>query len=304
MGRIWLWIQERFPPAAWLLSVFFYLSSAVIVRSVTGAPYLAFSDVVGFVVVWSYFLMLRVLDEHKDYEQDCISHPDRVLQRGVVTLSDLKKVGAACFAAQIIVNIAFPVDSTLSFTVWALAIAWTFLMTVEFFCKEWLTHHLFVYGFSHMLVTPMIIYWCFALAADQGYEPCSAPIVMAAALAFCTGMLFEVTRKTRSSDEEQDGVDTYSKQIGVRNCIVLASALVAVSAVCVAGIASRGQIFLVSSLLMAGVAAATIRRLLRFMRNPVIDGRGKNEKVVALFIIVTYLILVTSICYDNGFVWK
>jgi 4-hydroxybenzoate polyprenyltransferase len=304
MSRIWLWMKERFPPAVWLLSIFFYFSSAVLVRSVTGHPYLTLTDFVGFVVVWSYFLMLRVLDEHKDYEEDCKSHPDRVLQRGVVTLGELKKVGAACFVGQIIANVAFPFDSNAALAVWSGAIVWTFLMTFEFFCKDWLKEHLFVYGFSHMLVTPMVIYWCYALAADQSYDPLTCSLTLAAALAFCTGMLFEVTRKTRSSDEEQEGVDTYSKKIGVKNCVVLASILVAVSVAIVVVVASKGQLFLVSSVLMASAGVGTLRRLLIFMREPVAGGRSKNEKSVALFIIVTYIILIISVCYGNSFEWK
>ncbi len=37
-----------------------------------------------------FFLHLRIFDDHKDYDEDCRHFPDRVLQRGVVTLDELK----------------------------------------------------------------------------------------------------------------------------------------------------------------------------------------------------------------------
>src|SRR5690606_3218576 len=44
----------------------------------------------------AYFLtvlLLRVLDEHKDFERDRQAYPGRLLSRGVVTLPELRRVG-------------------------------------------------------------------------------------------------------------------------------------------------------------------------------------------------------------------
>ena len=90
--RLGGWTRERFPPVVYtLLVVLFHAAAVLVARGLTAeggwAPQAA-------VVVWLVFLHLRVFDEHKDFEKDREAYPDRLLSRGVVTLTLLARVGA------------------------------------------------------------------------------------------------------------------------------------------------------------------------------------------------------------------
>src|SRR5262245_27757810 len=85
------WAHERFPLANGVFFVLLYVLALVVGRSVVSGPIvLSWHDLPGVAALWSFFLWLRVLDEHKDFENDRVAHPQRVLQRGLVTLGDLR----------------------------------------------------------------------------------------------------------------------------------------------------------------------------------------------------------------------
>src|SRR2546421_12460953 len=90
--RFLSWVHERFPLANGLLYLPLYLAALLLGRR--GGALEPF-DAFGFAAAWSFFLMLRVFDEHKDFDSDRALYPQRVLQRGLVTLRHLKIVGVA-----------------------------------------------------------------------------------------------------------------------------------------------------------------------------------------------------------------
>ena len=96
------------------------------------------SDGLGFIAVVSFFLMLRVFDEHKDYELDCLNHPNRVLQSGLISLGHLKVLGGIAILIQLGVSMWLDGGIGPVSTVWFVVVGWSLLMAVEFFCGEWL----------------------------------------------------------------------------------------------------------------------------------------------------------------------
>ena len=104
--RLLAWGNERFGPAPILLYFLLYLAGILYARAIAGDrnPSVSTLDVVAFSAVFGYFLLVRVLDEHKDYDKDCINFPDRVLQRGLVTLDQLKVIGVLTLVPQIVVS--------------------------------------------------------------------------------------------------------------------------------------------------------------------------------------------------------
>jgi len=74
--RLLGWLLERFPPVVYTVLVVLFHGSAVLVAHAFGggdrlAPTAA-------VVVWLFFLHLRIFDEHKDYAKDVAAYPDRL----------------------------------------------------------------------------------------------------------------------------------------------------------------------------------------------------------------------------------
>ena len=54
-----------------------------------------------FAVAFLQFLMVRIVDEFKDYEEDAKYRPYRPVPRGLVTLKELGILGGICAAVQV-----------------------------------------------------------------------------------------------------------------------------------------------------------------------------------------------------------
>ena len=158
--------------------------------------------------------MLRIFDEHKDYELDCLNHPERVLQRGLITLTDLKILGAISVVIQAIIT--FYIDGGFGMVTqsWLLTIVWASLMAKEFFIGEWLEKRLFLYAFSHMIVMPMAMVWGMYLCTDGAELP--ETIYVLALFAFFSGFTAEIARKLKTPAQEIDTIDSYTKAFGTR----------------------------------------------------------------------------------------
>src|SRR5207244_2784241 len=105
------------------------------------------------------FLQLRIADEFKDFEEDARYRPYRPVPRGLVTLRELGRLGAA--AALIQLFLALVLDPSL---VLLLAVAWIYLalMSKEFFVGEWLKQHPIPYLISHMVIIPLVDFYATA----------------------------------------------------------------------------------------------------------------------------------------------
>ena len=95
--RLRAFLAERFPPLGYgLLIVSYYSSNQFLARVLTdpGEPMrYTVHSLMGAVTVLCFFFHLRVFDEHKDFEDDSRHHPERVLQRGIITLRELRILG-------------------------------------------------------------------------------------------------------------------------------------------------------------------------------------------------------------------
>ena len=112
--------------------------------------------VVAFGSVFFFFLMLRIADEFKDYEDDLRWRPYRPVQRGLVSLRELGLVGAAGAAVQL--GLCLWLDARL---LPLLLVVWTYLalMSKEFFVKEWLKRRPITYMWTHMLIMPQVDFY-------------------------------------------------------------------------------------------------------------------------------------------------
>jgi 4-hydroxybenzoate polyprenyltransferase len=108
MNARWMlaWLNERFPLRNGLFFVLLYLTTVLVARaSVADTVVVRSGDLIGVMALWSFFLLLRVFDEHKDFAADAVAHPERVLQRGLVTLAHLRVLGGCAIALQLAASI-------------------------------------------------------------------------------------------------------------------------------------------------------------------------------------------------------
>lgn len=300
-NRFLAWMRERFPFANALLFFILYLTAAAVARAGLAQDIgISLWDVISCLVTWSFFLLLRVFDEHKDYELDCQNHPKRVLQSGLITLQHLKIAGAIAIAAQISWSLWRDGEIGATSYAWLMMFVWTCLMGKEFFIAEWLNRHLTWYAVSHMLVMPLIVWWLANLAVPGTALTRELQVMML--LAFISGFCFEITRKTKGPEEERDTVESYSRIFGTRGStfvvIALLTAMVLNQVWLIQMLA--GHMLWWAVLALAAFYALSLRQLTTFLRTPTAAGREKNETMVALTMLAGYAVLISVALATHG----
>ncbi len=208
------YLNERFPPIANVLLILVYYSSNQFLALALTRPGTMHYDrwsLLGMVMLVCFFFHIRVFDEHKDYDEDCRYFPDRVLQRGLITLRHLKIAGAIAIATGFVIA---ALRGKEALTAWAIAFGFTLLMLREFFARDFLKRHFLLYATSHMLVMPLLSLLVFSFATRRW--PWEAPpwFWVYAFVGFFVTFNWEVSRKIRAPEQEIDGVESYTKIFG------------------------------------------------------------------------------------------
>ena len=136
LARIGAWSLERYPPPITVINILVYFTVAGVAKMLLGQEVIDFSverDLLGAIAFSCFPLMIRVFDEHKDYEEDVHNHPDRILQRGIITLGHLKVVGAIAIGLQLGISIYLDGGFGLITQAWLVVMGWSLLMAKEFF---------------------------------------------------------------------------------------------------------------------------------------------------------------------------
>jgi 4-hydroxybenzoate polyprenyltransferase len=246
------------------------------------------SLVVAFVSCLLFFFQLRVSDEFKDLEEDTRWRPYRPVPRGLV---DLRELGWLALAAAVIqLSLALWLTPAL---VGPLLLVWGYawLMTREFWLKEWLAQRPFTVLWSHMLIMPLIDLYataCDWLVAGTGAPP-GLGLAWFLVASFFNGMVVEIGRKIRAGADEEAGVQTYSAIWGPRRAVASWLAVMALTTVfAVLAAHAVGATWVVLGILGALmlVAVAESARFLRAMR----PGQGKRiETLAGIWTIGMYL---------------
>ncbi len=288
MKRWWIYQKERFPLFAHGPLIFAFSACAVSFSSLLrGAPVPGWQMILtAFGVCLLMFLQLRIADEFKDAGEDARWRPYRPVPRGLVRLRELRVLFGIAALTQ--VGLVLALDLRL---LWVLAIAWCYLalMSVEFFCRDWLKKRPVVYLVTHMGIMPLVDF--FGTACEWLPRGVSAPSGLGWFLAasFFNGIVIEIGRKLRQPGDEEDGVETYSRLWGKSGgAAVWIGALVA-TLVCAAMAAARIDFMvpvLVALMLVLLLALSIIPAYLRGSL------AGKNiEMISAVWTLTLYLML-------------
>lgn len=224
--RWWTYQRERFPIMGHGPLVAVFSASAVCFSALLRAGASDKVDwprpsalVTAFACCLLMFLQLRIADEFKDYDEDLEFRPYRPVQRGLVTLRQLRTLFVLCAAAQL--GLAWLRSPQL---VLLLLVAWVYLalMSREFFAPEWLKARPVIYLLSHMLIMPLVD--LFATGCDWTTSPSGRPGSLAGLGSFLgasyfNGVVIEIGRKIRSPSDEERGVRTYSSLWAPRRAV-------------------------------------------------------------------------------------
>jgi 4-hydroxybenzoate polyprenyltransferase len=290
-ARLWTYQRERFPLAVYLPLIGISAACAAMYSAAaSGRPGLPPLPVLAVTTLTAigFFFLLRVADEHKDADLDVRARPELPVPRGLVTLGELRRVGAVVALAAIAANAL--VEPRLLLLL-APAAAWAALMAREFFVPEWLRARPLAYLLSHMVVMPLL--FAYLTAADWlGFN--SAPprsLGLFLAVAFLNGLLVEIGRKLRAPADERPGVETYTHTWGMRAatsawlCVLALAIVVAYLAARPTGAATVVAIGLaIVAPLIAWPAAA-------FLRAPTTSRAKMIETVAGVWTLASYLLL-------------
>jgi len=223
-----------------------------------------------------WFMLMRIADEHKDYEEDCQYRPYRPVQRGLVTLKQLRGVGAFLVLGHIALSVW--IDWRL-LGLLALVYAWFTLMSLEFFVPRWLKAHPTLYLASHMVIMPLIDLYATSLDWLPRGGRFSFGLLVYMISSYCDGTVLEVGRKLRAKENEEYGVDTYTQIWGPKKAMAVWMICMTISGVStvLAGFQVRVGVPMLIVLSLLYIAAAWAAR--RFARDP----SPKNAKFFELF---------------------
>ncbi|HEX8052708.1 MAG TPA: hypothetical protein VF517_06925 [Thermoleophilaceae bacterium] len=304
--RMAAWANERFPlagTAAMLLSLYF--AALVYGRALAheGAIEVSSGDLGAFFAVWGFFLMIRVLDEHKDYERDRVAHPDRVLQRGLVTLGQLRVLGAAAVAVQLAVSLLAD-GGVGAVTLWWLAlIGFVALTAREFFVGEWLEGRLLLYVLAHLPLWSLAVTWMVQMGARPSSLPASA--AWAAVLGFLLPWGADLARRIAPSELQGPGATSYADSLGAgRAAALLGGTLIGGGAAAAAMLRAAGEHSAVPVIFLTALLVPAVAALWRFRRDP--HGRSANRMLQATaraVLLAELLVVVVALLADRGLRW-
>lgn len=298
MNRFAKYLAERFPvPVTLLLG----LATAGVAITVVELPLLrAGGDFVaerhlvsGTLLMFLLLFHLRVFDEHKDFAQDAATRPDRPVQRGLVTLNELKVAGAITIAAELAIAAAHGQRALLW---WLLPLGYSVLMLFEFGAKHWLAERYWLYAISHSAITSVV---CAALVKGTG-APWSAEATVLGVMALASTFSIDVLRKTWMPASEIAGVDSWSRLVGVSTACNLGGALLVIAAACGAYLgwqAGGGIVWLGVAGAITGWAFVEVRR---FAANPTAKGEKQLQVVAGVHYLIVWLGIPVSAMIAHG----
>ena len=215
--RLAIYLNEMFPLSAILGSIFTAVAvQLTYLRLYDLRPVSIWHLILPGVVLTCISLLIRIMDEFKDYQDDLTNFPGRPLPSGRVHKKDLLWLAFFC-----VMSVIFLSMTSMKLLVWAfITLGFTFLMLKWFFIEAsmrkslplaFVSHHpIVLFNFIYLMIA------CMQMNPSVNLE--KALYILPLCLIFTN---WEVVRKIRAPEQET-GYTTYSKIIGPRPAILIA----------------------------------------------------------------------------------
>jgi hypothetical protein len=300
--RFMAWAQERFPIDNVISGCFVFVTLIIVARHLENSLSikLLLTDLGGCLAVTCQFLLLRIWDEHKDYEQDLLNYPERALQKGLITLAHLRVIGVISFLVTLLWTLF--IGSEKSIILWLVMMIYTVLMGKEFFMGKFLEKRVVLYSFLHQLISPFMIIWVLSMGTTNVF---SVPIYYILALSSISGLIYEVTRKTRGVEEEKATLDSYTKIWGLRGCVLIISIFTILMNVCF--ILFLDKFHTLNAIdwgLIVFFEVIFIGSLINYLKDPTLKTRKKNEGAFGLQMSMIYILLIYKVMSVVSVKWS
>lgn len=214
--RIAIYLNEMFPLSSFIGSIL----TAVAIQLTYLRLYNLRADsflplILPGLVLTFVSLLIRIMDEFKDYQDDLLNFPMRPLPSGRVTKKDLLALGLFCVFMIIFLSL-----TSMTLLVWALiTLFFTFLMLKWFFIETIMRKNLPLAFITHH---PIVLFnFIYLLLASKEFNPgvslSEAVFILPICFIFTN---WEVVRKIRAPEQET-AYTTYSKIMGPRSAMLV-----------------------------------------------------------------------------------
>lgn len=224
----------------------------------------------------SFLLHTRVIDELRDKDVDDIHHPDRPLQRGLITEKEILRLGYWNGGIFISIHIVLdPLSGLLS----AGLLCYSILARYEVGPLAKLKPHFWLYNV--IMLMQMLLLQLVAYAAISKTLQWSENIWWHAFGVFALSALVEAARKCLPPEEETDYRDSYSSRLGTWGSAIVTILIGVLAMMCYLQIPDVSNTYLVLSILPLFLGAV------RYASKP--NQKGKYSIQVGA--ILSYLLL-------------
>lgn len=160
------------------------------------------------------FLMVRIIDEFKDYEEDSKYRPYRPVPRGLITLKELKVLFIICAILQVTITAIVNLKSLI-----LLGIVWLFfaIMSKGFFIKKVLDKHILCEVLLDEFLLPFTVLYLSSFVCNSFPDN----IWQLLLFTYIVSWIIEIARKIRCNEAEEKGVRTYTAVFGIPKATLL-----------------------------------------------------------------------------------
>lgn len=250
-----------------------------------------------FVSTFIWFVLIRIFHEHKDFDENMRVRPYLPVQRGVVSLKELK------FAAAFLMMVQLAISVYIHWMVGAVAIGgylWLAFMTKDYGIPVLLKRYPIAYVLSQLTIVLFVALHITAFSWGGNRTP-NPSLVYFVLFTYFNGAAIIVGRKMKAPAEEREGLFTYSNELGLENAsyLLMSVAFGATTAFLFAGMTMGMDFYSIGAMVGATLAFFVGCTLL------IRSGWKKLERpfkwLTGVWIVVSYGILLGSILWAQLF---
>ena len=173
-----------------------------------------------FIVGFLQFFMVRVIDEHKDFEEDSKFRNYRPVPRGLISLKVLKVLFVISFIAQFLITTLWGGSLLLLVILWCAVL----LLANDFFIKDFIDRHILVGVILDEAIMPVLALLMASFCVEEHllfYLLGNTGFIYLVYLTYVISWIVELARKIRCKKDEEKGVKTYTQVFGIPKAVLL-----------------------------------------------------------------------------------
>lgn len=173
-----------------------------------------------FIVGFLQFFMVRVIDEHKDFEEDSKFRNYRPVPRGLISLRVLKVLFVISFIAQFLITTIWGGSLLLLVILWCAVL----LLANDFFIKDFIDRHILVGVILDEAIMPVLALLMASFCVEEHllfYLLGNTGFIYLVYLTYVISWIVELARKIRCKKDEEKGVKTYTQVFGIPKAVLL-----------------------------------------------------------------------------------